>query len=229
MKLAETAQRYEEMFLFAKKALESNCDLTSKENRDLFSIACENNTEPLRTAWKDLSAVEKKKIAKNSSLIHNATSYKAFIANEIKKICNQIIYLIDNHILPKTKTNEIQLFFIKMKADHIRFWAECTFGEEKNAFIEEADQLYKEAINKAESLPAVNPIRLGLSLNYSIHLYEIKNDAPAACKCAKKAFDAAITGLDQLDDDQYKDSATIMQLIRDNLTLWEADFKEQPN
>jgi len=39
----------------------------------------------------------------------------------------------------------------------------------------------------------------------------------------KKAFDAAIAELDTLNEDSYKDSTLIMQLLRDNLTLWTSD------
>ena len=35
-----------------------------------------------------------------------------------------------------------------------------------------------------------------------------------------QAFDDAIADLDMLKDDSYKDSTLIMQLLRDNLTLW---------
>ena len=44
-----------------------------------------------------------------------------------------------------------------------------------------------------------------------------------ACKLAKDAFDSAISDLDQLNEDSYKDSTLIMQLLRDNLTLWASD------
>jgi 14-3-3 protein epsilon len=37
---------------------------------------------------------------------------------------------------------------------------------------------------------------------------------------AKDAFDLAIKNLDQLDEGEYKDSTTIMQLLRDNITMW---------
>jgi len=43
---------------------------------------------------------------------------------------------------------------------------------------------------------------------------------------AKQAFDDAIADIDQLEEDQYKDSTTIMQLIRDNLTLWTSEIDE---
>ena len=37
---------------------------------------------------------------------------------------------------------------------------------------------------------------------------------------AKAAFDNAIAELDMLGEDAYKDATLIMQLLRDNLTLW---------
>ena len=54
--------------------------------------------------------------------------------------------------------------------------------------------------------------------------YEILNSPDIACNLAKKAFDAAIADLDALEEDEYRDSATIMQLLRDNLTLWTSDL-----
>ena len=47
-----------------------------------------------------------------------------------------------------------------------------------------------------------------------------------ACKLAKQAFDNAVQDLDGLEEDEYRDSATIMQLLRDNLTLWTSDLNE---
>ena len=52
------------------------------------------------------------------------------------------------------------------------------------------------------------------------------NDLPEACRIAKQAFDDAMNELDNLEDEQYKDSTTIMQLIRDNLTNWTAEMEE---
>ena len=65
-----------------------------------------------------------------------------------------------------------------------------------------------------------DPIRLGLALNVSVFYYEIVGDHSKACTIAKSAFDQAIAELDSLPEDAYKDSTLIMQLLRDNLTLW---------
>ena len=41
-----------------------------------------------------------------------------------------------------------------------------------------------------------------------------------------QAFDDAIAELDTLDEESYKDSTLIMQLLRDNLTLWTSEENE---
>lgn len=69
------------------------------------------------------------------------------------------------------------------------------------------------------------PYRLGLALNFSVFYYEILNSPERACRLAKAAFDDAIAELDTLSEDSYKDSTLIMQLLRDNLTLWTSDMQ----
>ena len=74
-----------------------------------------------------------------------------------------------------------------------------------------------------KELPPTHPIRLGLALNFSVFYYEILNSPDRACHIAKQAFDDAIAELDTLSEESYKDSTLIMQLLRDNLTLWTSD------
>ena len=90
-------------------------------------------------------------------------------------------------------------------------------------FIETIDNsqgAYQEAfdISKKEMQPT-HPIRLGLALNFSVFYYEILNNPDLACTLAKTALDEAIAELDTLNEDSYKDSTLIMQLLRDNLTV----------
>ena len=44
---------------------------------------------------------------------------------------------------------------------------------------------------------------------------------------ARDAFDEAIGDLDNVDDDFYKDATLIMQLLRDNLTLWTEEVEAE--
>ena len=63
-------------------------------------------------------------------------------------------------------------------------------------------------------------------MNYSVFYYEIMGSPDIAVKLAKQAFDNAIADLEDVEEDVYKDSASIMQLLRDNLTLWTSDLNE---
>ena len=72
-----------------------------------------------------------------------------------------------------------------------------------------------------------DPIRLGLALNYSVFYYEIRNDPKQACQIAKTAFDDAIADIENIQDADYKDSTTIMQLMKDNLALWTSELDDE--
>ncbi len=96
----------------------------------------------------------------------------------------------------------------------------------RKKFIQDAQDSYKVATQEASELKSTHPIRLGLALNYSVFYYEILSSPDIACKLAKQAFDNAIADLDDLEEDVYPDSASIMQLLRDNLTLWTSDLNE---
>lgn len=87
--------------------------------------------------------------------------------------------------------------------------------------LNRADKPSKTATDVAQTeLTPTHPIRLGLALNFSVFYYEILNSPDRACHLAKQAFDDAIAELDSLSEESYRDSTLIMQLLRDNLTLW---------
>merc|ERR1712113_864103 len=117
-----------------------------------------------------------------------------------------------------------KVFYQKMKADYYRYIAEFRDGDTKTAAAENARKAYADAAAVAEKdLAVTHPIRLGLALNYSVFLYEVLTEPDQACKMARTAFEDAIAELDNVAEESYKDSTLIMQLLRDNLTLWTSD------
>ena len=92
-----------------------------------------------------------------------------------------------------------------------------------------ANKSVKNATDVAQTeLTPTHPIRLGLALNFSVFYYEILNSPDRACHLAKQAFDDAIAELDSLSEESYRDSTLIMQLLRDNLTLWTSSDGGEP-
>merc|ERR1711978_190189 len=146
------------------------------------------------------------------------------VEEELQKICDTILALLDDKLIPKTPSGESKVFYVKMKADYYRYIAEFTTGEKKDKASKDAKKAYAEATEVAEKdLVVTHPIRLGLALNYSVFMYEVLSLPEDACKMARTAFEDAIAELDNVAEDSYKDSTLIMQLLRDNLTLWTSD------
>merc|ERR1712226_570409 len=143
---------------------------------------------------------------------------------ELQKICDTILGLLSNTLIGSATTGESKVFYQKMKADYYRYIAEFSDGDAKSKAAESARQAYADAAAVAEKdLAVTHPIRLGLALNYSVFMYEVLSNPDEACKMARTAFEDAIAELDNVAEDSYKDSTLIMQLLRDNLTLWTSD------
>ena len=107
-----------------------------------------------------------------------------------------------------------------MQGDYYRYHAEVATGDRRGGVVEQSAKSYAEAFEVSkEKMPPTHPIRLGLALNFSVFHYEIQNAPDKACQLAKQAFDDAIAELDNLNEESYKDSTLIMQLLRDNLTV----------
>jgi len=215
---SETAERYDDMCTIMRQLVKNfghNVDLTVEE-RNLLSVAYKNVIGARRASWRTLNVEEHK----DNELV---TAYKKQVESELDSICKDVLELLSSVLVPftKDKHNESEVFYLKMTGDYYRYLAE--FISEKGYDLKSAEH-YLSALTVAEKvLPATHPIRLGLALNYSVCFYEVLKEPKKACELAKKAFDEAISKLDQLDEASYKDSTLIMQLLRDNLTLWTSD------
>ncbi|GLJ46924.1 hypothetical protein SUGI_0990240 [Cryptomeria japonica] len=181
-----------------------------------------------RASWRIISSIEQKEESRgNDEHVVSIREYRAKVEAELTKICDSILRLLDSHLIPSSTTGESKVFYLKMKGDYHRYLAEFKTGAERKEAAESTLLAYKAAqdIAVAELTPT-HPIRLGLALNFSVFYYEILNSPDRACALAKTAFDEAIAELDTLGEDSYKDSTLIMQLLRDNLTLWTSDMQE---
>ncbi|KAJ9560379.1 hypothetical protein OSB04_005539 [Centaurea solstitialis] len=230
-KLAEQAERYEEMVKFMEKlvvGLTPVAELTVEE-RNLLSVAYKNVIGSLRAAWRIVSSIEQKEESrKNDDHVVLVKDYRSKVEDELSDVCDGILKILESNLVPSASTAESKVFYLKMKGDYHRYLAEFKAGDERKEAAEQTMSSYKSAQDIAEAdMAPTHPIRLGLALNFSVFYYEILNSSDKACSMAKQAFEDAIAELDTLGEDSYKDSTLIMQLLRDNLTLWTSDAQDQ--
>merc|ERR1712025_961254 len=225
VRVAETAERYEDMCQFVRRLVEKKSadgkDLDVDE-RNLLSVAYKNVVGSKRASWRTLSGGFDE--ADEALLV----KYKTVVEDELEAICKEVLELLTSHLCKNVEGNgdETEVFYLKMCGDYYRYLSE--FRTESEEYKGKAEEFYKKAMDVAEAnLNETHPTRLGLALNFSVCYYEILKKPKLACALAKKSFDAAIEKLDTLNDASYKDSTLIMQLLRDNLTLWTATDNEQ--
>jgi 14-3-3 protein epsilon len=222
-KLAEQAERYDEMADYMKKVGSAGAAM-SVEERNLLSVAYKNAVGSRRASWRIISSVEQKETSKgNEANVANCKEYRAKVETELQGICDTILGLLDGSLIPGATDAESKVFYHKMKGDYYRYIAEFTSDTKKTDAANKAKLAYDDAMGAASELAVTHPIRLGLALNFSVFHYEVLNNPDEACKMARQAFEDAIAELDNVSEDSYKDSTLIMQLLRDNLTLWTSD------
>lgn len=235
----ESAERFEDMceimgrLVTEKKAASQDLEL---EERNMLSVAYKNVVGSRRASWRTL------KEDNNDDKVDPALKdkYKKVVEDELESKCREVLDLLEQNLVVALEKDavfedeaavvdkfgtkdkaETQVFYLKMCGDYYRYLAEFS---DKDEYKSNAGERYKQALNIAKAvLPPTHPTRLGLALNASVCYYEIMKEPAKACELAKAAFDEAIQKLDNLSDATYKDSTLIMQLLRDNLTIWTSE------
>ncbi len=113
-------------------------------------------------------------------------NYKGKIEQELTGICQDILDLLEEHLVPNSTTDEGKVFLNKMKADYHRYIAEFAGPESRNTAAKKAQNAYEEASGLAKtSLTNTHPMKLGLALNHSVFMYEIMQNPDVACRMAR--------------------------------------------
>ena len=109
-------------------------ELTSDE-RNLLSLAYKNAVSKRRAAWRTIVAIQNKEELKVSQHVHltafqgnkylpTISDYKLKIEEELSKYCNDVLNLIDKHLVTGTDNPEHIVFYYKMKGDYYRYLSE---------------------------------------------------------------------------------------------------------
>ncbi|CAJ1351723.1 unnamed protein product [Effrenium voratum] len=211
--LAAQAERYDEACEHMKRVVLDGSGLSTSE-RNLLSVAYKNKVGVQRNAWRTTSSVLAGCDGEEATY---AEEYLKKAKEEGIRSCEEVIDLLESHLIPKATEKESKCFFLKMRADYLRYMAELA---EDPKFKDMAAEAYAEAVTSEEHLPPTNPIRLGMALSRAVFNYEILQRQAEAITIARKAFDEGLAALDDIPEEHYKDAVTILQIIRDNLNVW---------
>ena len=87
---------------------------------------------------------------------------------------------------------------------------------------------YNESLIEANDLNYKNSNKLGLLLNLSVLYYEVNLNYNKALNLAKDTLNKGkeeLNGVDE-DNEQFKESISILNLLNDNIKMWEMDNKK---
>nr|XP_043639804.1 14-3-3 protein 9-like [Erigeron canadensis] len=225
-KLAKQAERCEEMVEAMKKVAKLGEELTVKE-RNLLLDGYQKVVGARRASWRMLSWIEQKEESRgNDENAKRIKEYRKKVESEIDTICNDILNVIDDHLIPSSDgSGESNVLYYRMKGDYYRYVAEFKSGNDKKDVADLSLKAYEAATKTANAeLPSTHLIRLGLALNFSVFYYEIMNSVERACHLAKQAFNNAILEDNTLNEKSCKEIIGRMQLLRDNLTAWTSEI-----
>ena len=127
-KLAEQAERYDEMVDAMKKVAKLDIELTVEE-RNLLSVGYKNVVGSRRASWRILSSIEQKEESRGNEVnVKRIKEYRQKVETELSNICGDIMTVIDEHLIPSSSAGESTVFYYKMKGDYYRYLAEFKSG-----------------------------------------------------------------------------------------------------
>ena len=221
-RVAEQAERFDDMVSYLEAVLDVKAADVTSDERNLISVAFKNLISSKRAACRTIAAIEQN--PKYQKFDEALKAYKGQIEQQLVADCERIIEIINAKVLAKPSEGEARAFFVKMVGDYYRYISENASGDK----LEEVKQKALAAYNEANgiSLAACNPIKLGLALNFSVFHYEVMKNHTQACELADNALQEALEKIDELEEDDFRDAKSIIELLKENLTLWREEDEE---
>ena len=236
-KVAMKAHCYKDGISFIKESLKAKSDLT-KEEIDVFSRCFKKYLNSSRDAIQTLDEVlaeKEKTITLNPIKFQNfkkaIEEHRQVLVEELTSTANDVLMLIDSALIPTCSDSTCSIYLNKLKGDYYRYLAEFSPSNEiKEGHAGRAKAAYEAALLAVnDQLLPSDPLYLALMLNYSVFQYEILGQKEDALDKLDSSFNDAVRFLEDLDETQYKESTMMLQLIRDNVTLWRDLRQDETN
>jgi hypothetical protein len=97
------------------KTVASTDQELSVEERNLLSVAYKNVIGARRASWRIVSSIEQKEESKgNEAQVALIKEYRTKIEQELAKICDDILGVLDGSLIPAAGSGESKVFYYKM-------------------------------------------------------------------------------------------------------------------
>ena len=101
----------------------------SNEERNLLSVAYKNSVGSRRAAWRTVSAIQNREAYKGSRHLELINQYRKMIETELNGICQDVLDLLKDVLIPNSQVAEAKVCYMKMRGDYYRYLCEFTSGE----------------------------------------------------------------------------------------------------
>ena len=166
-KLAEQAERYEEMVQFMEKLVEAATPASelTVEERNLLSVAYKNVIGSLRASWRIVSSIEQKEEGRrNDDHAALVRDYRAGVEAELSAVCAGVLRLLESSLVPSAASAESKVFYLKMQGDYHRYLAEFKLDADRKSAAEATMLAYKTAqVSVSVSLSLFRLNRIGIN------------------------------------------------------------------
>eukprot|EP00197_Chlamydomonas_leiostraca_P001582 CAMPEP_0202885708 /NCGR_PEP_ID=MMETSP1391-20130828/41801_1 /ASSEMBLY_ACC=CAM_ASM_000867 /TAXON_ID=1034604 /ORGANISM="Chlamydomonas leiostraca, Strain SAG 11-49" /LENGTH=320 /DNA_ID=CAMNT_0049568963 /DNA_START=373 /DNA_END=1335 /DNA_ORIENTATION=- len=226
--VCQDAERYDDMASEFKQLTQyTREEGLNLQECNLLAAAYKSLVGAHRHSWRILQSLEERAQKEGNTLLMDlAQERRAVVRRDADAVCGEVLELLDTFLLAPASSAEAGVSLLKMKADFLRNLAEFRVGEERRHVADRSLAAYQAAQDKAaQELACAHHVRLGVALNTAVYYYDLMGQPEQACQVAQQAFDEALVHLPRLGGDALNDSARIMQLLRDNLTLWGPEMR----
>ena len=87
----------------------------SVDERNLLSVAYKNVVGTRRASWRIISSIEQKEESKGSEKhVSTIRDYRSKIEAELERVCQDVLDVLDDSLIPKAESGESKVFYHKM-------------------------------------------------------------------------------------------------------------------
>lgn len=219
---------YQQMASLLDRVIQIEPKLTEDE-RELFLFAYKGMLRDRRDELDIISdRLGKEPYSTTLGVSSYLTELKSTVYGELEKIATNLEELIDSRLLPTAQDVRERVFYLRLKADALRYLCGFCEGDARDARVTRATECYEQATaDVQESLEVRDPTTLGLALNYAVFKYDVLGDKVAAVATLEAIYEECPKPTDiDIESPNETQIRILLQLILDNITLWRRELSD---